>query len=905
MTDPTLTATEAARRLGVNERTIRRAIERGELVATRSGRAFLIAERDLLNYAAAGRSVAPAARTHQPGELPAVRALIGRENDLALLLERLRSDGVRLVTITGPAGVGKTALAITALDSLRNDVGRTIFTDLAATPDATGLPLAVATAAGVQSGRREPGEALIDALAQNNGLLLLDNVEHLLDGAGFVETLLASLPDWIMLATSRAPFGISVEHVHLLEPLAVPPHGAVVSDLRRASPAVRMFVQQVQLRQTSFALTPDNAPTITEIVRRLDGLPLAIELAAPLLDRYSLDELLQSVERRFPVLIGGERSATARHRTLGEAIAWSFDLLNDDERRAMVRLAVPPAGLSAELAASLIAPEPTSIADPDLGSLRLQRLVDRSLVSRQGTNRYLLLESIREFAGGLPGASAEQVVGRRRLTNYLMELAASFERDQFGSGQVFRQSQLMTEVDNLRAALTWSMEDDDGNAALQILAHLPLFWSNSGLLAEGLDRTEQATAAAPGADDLLRACALLSAGWLAYRLFRIEKASQYISDALRLGGGKSEEVASRAETILGLLADANGELERAVDLHQRAAERARGIGDAGLTARALNNLGLVYLHKGDLDAAAKTLEACEALEREGGNTRGLAVVLTNLGQVAGWRGEMETAGERFSQSIELLREIGDRFAIYTVIMNLGAVQFHLGNLPEAFDLTAEAATGFRESGDRDSAVVAMINMAAAKNLQGDSADALTLISQAATLGANLGNPAQMAEVLDEAGRSLIRTGAVDQGVRTIAVATRIRDETGAGSDPNNEEEHARLLQEARSKLGSARFDRVFVAGRSLSIEQIVGELTAVVQGAGAHVDASRTPRSRLSARELDVLSLLAEGFTDQQIAEQLFLSKRTVSSHVASIMSKLGVESRTAAATAALRQGLI
>ncbi|MDP9356600.1 MAG: helix-turn-helix domain-containing protein, partial [Chloroflexota bacterium] len=435
---------------------------------------------------------------------PAVRlpttltSFVGRGREVEQVIALLRRADVRLVTLTGPGGVGKTRLALRAAAELLDHVpDGAWFVDLTPLADPALVPAAIAVVLGVREAGGQPlVETLAVALRDKQLLLVLDNCEHLLDAAPVVAELLRACPGLTVLATSRAPLRLRGEREVAVPPLGLPATARPAPEEIARSEAVRLFVERARAHEADFALTEANAPAVAGIVRVLDGLPLAIELAASRIKLFPPTALLRRLERRLTLLTGGARDLPARQRTLRDAIAWSHDLLTEEERLLFRRLAVFAGGATCEAA--------EAVADPagELGVVNgLAVLVDQSLLRKEddpdGEPRYRMLETVREYALERLDASGEEAAVRDRHAAWclaLAEAAGAVLWTTYDPGVVAR---LEAEHPNLRAALTWFAQASDGEALLRIGATLGRFWYVAGHAREGRGWLERALALAP------------------------------------------------------------------------------------------------------------------------------------------------------------------------------------------------------------------------------------------------------------------------------------------------------------------------------------------------------------------------------------------------------------------------
>jgi non-specific serine/threonine protein kinase len=649
-----------------------------------------------------------------------------------------------------------------------------------------------------------------------------------------VAALLAGCPALQVLATSRAALRLRGEHVLAVSPLPVPESGATHLEHVQASPAVDLFVQRARAVSTPFALTGENAGAVADICRRLDGLPLAIELAAARANVLSLQALLALLGQRLQVLATGPRDAPARHQTIREAMAWSYDLLAAEEQAVFRVLAVFAGGWTLAAAAAV-----SGLAVPE-ALARLDTLVDQSLVVRDNGSdaepRFTMLETIREFALERLAASGDEAAARRAHADWIIALA-----EEAWTAIVVRLesawlARIGAELDNVRAALSWLEAAGDGAGLLRLAGAADPLWNYRSFRFEGrawLERAlDQSREAAVPAD--VRVRALLNAGYLARNQGDFPRAVAYGDEGLELAlAADLEEGVARANHLLGYVASAEGAYEQAMGHFEEDLRLDTALGNRANIASAWLELGRVRYGQGDYEHAAALLERALAALRDVDDRWSVALSLNSLGLVDGLRGQRESAADRLLEALELWRAFANK-----------------ENLAEWLAIVA-------------------------------------------TLAATAGAP-QRAALL-------------------FGAAEALRAEVG----------HAFVLPDAhyfdeaenttRSALGESAFQAEHAAGRDLPLDQAVAEAVAFLSGAPEAPSAAASQGApspsfdpaALTFREQEILTLLCQHLTDPEIAERLFLSRRTVNHHVSNVIGKLGVRNRREAVALAARQGWV
>ena len=615
-----------------------------------------------------------AAETNVP--VPANR-LVGRDSEVSATCELLHRPDVRLLTLTGAGGSGKSRLALEVAQLLGADFEDGAFlVPLGSIGDPALVP---ATIAQTLSVKEQPGESVLEALETflrtRELLLLVDNFEHLLEAAPVLTRLLAAAPSSKLLVTSRSPLRVLGEHEFPVAPLSLPDlDRSIEPDELAGSGAVTLFVERSTAVRPDFRVTRENAPSVAEICVRLDGLPLALELAAARCRLLSPESILERLEHRLLLLTGGARDLPARQQTLRDTLTWSHDLLDYAEQRLFAHLGVFVGGWTIGAAETVAAPEGELADVLEL----MSSLVEKNLVLQQTDGdtepRFAMLETIREYACEQLEGTSEAEAARERHAAWYLSFAEHAEPELTGAQQAAWLGRLERDHDNLRAALFWLRSSGGLERQLRLAGALSRFWYVHGHLTEGRSWLEDALAADDHTRPAARAKALRGAFALAHRQGDIASASAYAREGLALYRALADEGGvARSLAYLGVVAASEGDEKRARSLYEEAGALARRIGDRWALALAVSNQGNLALNRGDYPQASALCRESLTLQRELGDKRGMAISLNNLAYAALHEGRHRDAVAPLQQSLQLAQELGDRDGIAYRLEGLAVV----------------------------------------------------------------------------------------------------------------------------------------------------------------------------------------------------------------------------------------
>jgi predicted ATPase/DNA-binding CsgD family transcriptional regulator len=753
----------------------------------------------------------------------------------------------------------------------------------------------------------------VQALNEQSPLLVLDNFEQVLGAAPAMANLVSRCPGTTVLVTSRSALGINGEQRYALSPLPTPPPALTTASAIMRSDAVALFVSRARAVNPALEIDDRTAGTIAEICRKLDGLPLAIELAAARTNVLSPAALLARLSNRFQVLRSERRGVSDRLSAMRNAIAWSYDFLTPQEQELFRHMSVFPGGCSLEAVEAIF----HDTGDDRVAIDVLATLIDHSLVQvvpqPTGESRYYILETLREY--GLEQLEIRDGTTSAHLAyaTWMQELAETAAPNLVGPQQAEWLDRVEIEWDNIRSACIWALRSEHPGIVLGIIGTIWRFCSARGHVTESRPLLDQALAATTNDESEQRSRALITAGDFAEEQRDLDVAHDFFVKGrdLAVRIGSSPEVI-RAHIGLGSVAQDRGDYSSAIESQQRAATLARETGDRRSLVGAIGNMAAANYYQGNVDEAQRLWEEARQITIEIGDRQAEALLVGNLGAVASSLGEFQRAAELQERSLQLVRQLNDRPGTALALINLAEQFRHLGDFVQAETRLAEGIPMLRDLGYRGTEGQALHIHASLLLAQGDIQRAAALLLESNDRFVEVGDQHSIAENADLLAEICVACGNFDPTIELLAAASALRESLGAESPPYKVKDLAKVTQRIRQVVNPADWQRQWQTGQQLDLAALVIRITDIAHAiSGAPQSSSPAPEPAqlgplhvLTKREREVLRLLTLGHSTQDLSDTLFISPRTATTHINNIFGKLEVTSRSAAVAYALRSGI-
>lgn len=868
---------------------------------------------------------------------PAFLPLLGRSREIDEIKALLASAEMRLLTLLGTGGIGKTRLSI----QLAHEVWPLFadglcFVALTAIGNPEQVVSLIAHELGLQDKSIPPDERVQQFLREKRMLLVLDNFEHIVQATSALEQLLVACPRVKMLVTSRVVLHSAMEYQYRLSPLAVPDvqHLPDIATIAQCA-SVELFVQRASTLLPGFHVTEVNATALAEICVRLDGVPLAIELAAARIKLLPPHALLPRLSQSLQVLTKGLPMLLTRQQTLRNTIRWSYDLLDADEQRLFRLLSVFVGGFSISAVESVFAAVMEGTTRSMATALDgLDSLIDKSLVQpaepsdELGEPRLVMLETIREYGRECLLKHGEMELARRSHAGGYLKLVEEAVRETQGPQQMQWLERLDQEHGNLQAAMEWMLEQAEASYTAQEMADrtemalrmgnaLGTFWTSRGYLDEGWKFMERALSAYEGEETSVLASASVIASQLILRLGNFERAELLMERGLKSYQALEDRAnLAAAMRMAGFIAHQRNQVARAYHLYEQSLALFKELDHHQGIASTMLNMAFILQTQGHYVQAGVMLEDVVIRQRAMKHKAGIVNALYQLAQVLFGTEEhppVQRIRSLLNEGLELAEELGESRGAASIRGLTGWVAFSQGNLTEARSQVEDCLRFFKQGGDREITGQYLAILGEIVTAQGDYRTARSLFEESMAVGKELGDTTETAAIaLEGMARLALTQQDHPWAVRLWAAAARLREAIQVALSPGQLPAYARAVEQARLFLGEKAFTALWDDGRTLSLDEVwsarhrpLSHLIGVEVPLSPAKKKSTQYPAGLSAREVEVLRLVAQGLSDAQVGKQLIISTRTVTTHLTSIYNKLGINARSAAVRFAAEHHLL
>ncbi|HEX9989416.1 MAG TPA: tetratricopeptide repeat protein [Chloroflexia bacterium] len=773
----------------------------------------------------------------RPNNLPAQRTtFIGRREEVTAVVSLLRRPGTRLLTLNGPPGIGKTRLSLQVSAEMLDDFANGVFfVPLAPVSDPDLVPPAIAQALGVRDSGDQPlVDTLKNYLRARQMLLVLDNFEQVTAAAPVVGELLSAASELKIVVTSREVLRLYGEQDFPVPPMSVPRTEEHVNGNWTQYEALQLFSERAGTAQYGFRMSGEEVRLAAQICAHLDGLPLAIELAAVRVRDLPLGEMLAKIGDKLALLAQGPVDLPPRQRTLRGAIGWSYDLLSESERTVFRHLSVFAGGCTLEAAHEAIAGQSGASDSQDADGLRatLISLVAKNLLRLEGSNeapRYVMLETVRDYAREMLAESGEAVALEGWHVAHYLDLAEKAAPELKGTQQAAWLAKLETEHDNLRAALASALRWGDAETALRFGSALWKFWLGRGYLSEGsrwlslaLSLEYDAGASSSDTLKLARVGAIKGAGNMAFSMDNYEGARVLYEEGLRLSKEVDDKLSmGQLLNNLSLVELTASRYDRVLALCEESLALKREIGDKEGIAATLGNLALMAQDRGNYAWAHSLQEESYNIRLELGDKRSIAIAMNGLGASTLAMGDPAAARPLHEQAMLIAEELGDKFVMALALIDLGEVARYEGRYEEAASYNERAEAIDRELGHAQDLAIVLHNMAQIARHQGDSAKAIALLKESLTMRNESGNKRGIIECLAAIGGVAADEGRYDRAARLFGAADCLAKVTGFRLYPVDHAAYESSMELSRSHLGDAAFSRAWEQGGAMGLEEAI------------------------------------------------------------------------------------